>query len=180
MEKIDKITRIKLSIFVIYLLTFFTPIYSQVLFGIKYKVSISELNAWIFFVIFFLFLIIGTVVSKFILKNYYRIIYLITLGFMALLLLILLLFKEETSTLRLTWYLHLVLIIILVIAHFKAKLLIKTFDLIVIKSKDYCIKVINFVNEKNNKMKDKKKVSKVEDVPEEVLVEEEKKWKKWY
>ena len=70
MEKIDKITRIKLSIFVIYLLTFFTPIYSQVLFGIKYKVSISELNAGIFFVIFFLFLIIGTVVSKFILKNY--------------------------------------------------------------------------------------------------------------
>ena len=118
MGKLNKITWIKFSAFIIYGLTLFTPIYSTEIWGTTFKTSISKLGAGAFFVVIYTVLIVCTIVSKFLLEKYYRYVYLSTVGFMFLLLLLLLLFKESSS-LRLTWFLHNIIILILLLSHFK-------------------------------------------------------------
>ena len=61
MDKFDKITKIKFSIFILYCFSFFVPIYSQTIWGSTFKVSISELNAGTFFVVFFFVLITASI-----------------------------------------------------------------------------------------------------------------------
>lgn len=131
MAKIDKITRIKYSLFALYILTFFTPIYSKVMWGTKLKVSITELGAGSFFLIFFLVLIVGTITVQFVVERYYKIVYLVTLGFMTLFQVILFIFKEDGSVIRLTWYVHLILIVILFLAHFRGDIVCSAYDKII-------------------------------------------------
>lgn len=156
MDKIKKITVIQFSLFILYILTFFTPIYSTKLWGSTFKASISELGAGTFFVILFLLLIVGTIVSKFAFKKYFNYVFLSTVGFMFLLLLILIFFKDSASTLRLSWYLHIMIIGILILSHFKEDLTLIIFDKIGVFIKNTFNKIVVFLKEKMKKKEETK------------------------
>ena len=89
MTRLDKITRIKFTIFILYYFTFFMPIYSQIVFGTQFKASVAELGAGTFFLIFYFILIIATIVFKLLFQKYFKYSYLVTVGFMILLFLVL-------------------------------------------------------------------------------------------
>lgn len=144
MDKLDKISAITFSVFILYFLTFFTPIYSQTIFGTTIKVSISELGAGTIFVLFFVVLIVGTIVSKYMFKVYYKYVYLSAIGLMGLFVVILVLFKTD-STLRLSWYVQILFIGILIIAHFKEKWTIDVFDRLAALIKQAIGKLLSFV-----------------------------------
>ncbi len=171
MEKFDKITKIKVSVFFIYFVSFFLPIYSQVIWGSEFKVSISELGAGTFFVVFFFVLITAIVIMEFINKQYVNYIYLFTVGSMFLLLLTLLFLKDSVSTLRFTWYFHFILIGVLVFAHFNESLTLKFFDKIILYTKKYASKVMKYIKQKNEIRKENK-LSKNLIIQDDVLNEE--------
>ncbi len=156
MDKLSKITRIKFSVLIIYWLSFFIPIYSQVIMGVKYKVSISELNAGTFFVLFFLVLITGTFAVKIMYEKYFNYVYYGMVGSMGVLSLILLFFKTGASQLRLTFFFQICLIIILLAAHFYEEITINVFDNTVALLKKYLTKLNEYVNQKIKEYKEKK------------------------
>ncbi len=168
MERLNRITKTKFVTLFFYYLTFFTPIYSQILFGSKFKVSISELSAGTFFLIFYLFLIVCTFFSKFVFEKFFKYTYLITLGFMLLLSLVLGFFKEELSTLRLTWYFQLILIGILVLAHFKEEMTLNIYDktskIVIAYSNKLQSNIKKVINKNKNNENEKKVIKKEEDI----------------
>ena len=128
--------------------------------------SISELGAGTFFLIFYLLLIICTFVSKFIFEQFFKYTYLVTIGFMLLLFLVLFFFKDELSTLRLTWYFHLILIGILVLAHFKEEMTLKIYDKTLKIVIDNSNKLISSVKESVKKNKEYRNSKNKEEVIE--------------
>ena len=177
MDNIRKISKIKFIVFGIYWFTFFTPIYSQTIFGTKIKVSISALSAGTFFVLFFLVMIVITIITKLLFEKYYKYIYLTTLGFMVMMSLILLFFKDGVSTVSFSWYIQLLLIVILVFAHFREDVTLKVFDKIVIKTKEYSISLFRFVKERIDAFKrnkaEKKKNKMIESQNEDAFLKDE-------
>ena len=156
MDKLNKITRIKFSVLIIYWLSFFIPIYSQVIMGVKYKISISELNAGTFFVLFFLVLIISTFVVKLMYEKYFHYVYYGMVGSMGVLTFILLFFKSGASQLRLTFFFQICLIIILLVAHFYEEITINVFDKTIVLIKKYLTKLNEYMSQKVKEYKEKK------------------------
>jgi hypothetical protein len=85
---------------------------------------------------------------------------------MLLLFLVLFFFKDELSTLRLTWYFHLILIGILVLAHFKEEMTLKIYDKTLKIVIDNSNKLISSVKESVKKNKEYRNSKNKEEVIE--------------
>lgn len=169
-----RINRVKLSLFFLFFVSFYLPVYSQTVNNTVYKVSIRNLNAGTFFLIFFLILMIGNIVIYFVKQEYFKWVYLATISFMGVLLFMLLFLKQDGSVLRLGFYLEVIFVSMLVLAYFSEELTFKILDTL----KEWLIKVYNFVKKYvilgyqkvKSKIEDKKKS---EDIKEEGETHEE-------
>lgn len=136
-----RINRVKISLFFLFFISFYLPVYSDKVNNTVYKVSISNLNAGTFFVIFFLILMIATVVLYFVKEQYFKWAYLATTSFMGILLFMLLFLKQDGSVLRLGFYLEVVFVGMLVLAYFSEELTFKVLD----KLKEWLIALYQFL-----------------------------------
>lgn len=156
MKSITKINRIKIGLVITYFLSLFLPVYSEALNGKVYSTSISKVGAGTFFVIYFAVLVFTTIILYFINKKYHKIAYLVTSGFMVLLLLILAFFKQDGSTLHFAFYLQFIVVGLFFLSFFKDELTVKIFDTIIKKTIHYIRTTIRFVKKKIKTLKENK------------------------
>ena len=137
----QRINRIKLSLYALFFVSFFIPVYAERINGTLYKASIVDLNAGLFFIIFFLVIMITTIVLFFVNQQYFKIAYLVTSGFMVILLGMLLFLKQNGSSLRLAFYLEFIFVFLIILSHFNEALTFKLLDTL----KAWIMKMYQFV-----------------------------------
>jgi|LGVE01.1.fsa_nt_gb hypothetical protein len=145
MEDNKILKHVKSGLFAFYYLTFFMTIYKAVVLGVTYKVSISNLNAGGTFKIVFLVAIVATIIAMYMKENLGKIFYMITLVLMFLFLLILLLLKEDGTTIRIAFYLQVLILGALIFAKYGESKTLEITKLGIEQSKKLFGKVMDLV-----------------------------------
>lgn len=142
--------RIKLGLFVSYLIALFIPVYSITFNNQVFKSSVSKLNAGTFFVILFLVLIIVNIVIYLIKNEYYKYVYYLLMLSMLLLLSMLVFLKEPNYSLRLGFYLQSIIVFFIISIYFFESWTLKFYN----KIKQSLIHLFNLIKSKLSKDKE--------------------------
>ncbi len=145
MEDENLLKHVKSGLFAFYYLTFFMTIYKTVVLGVTYKVSISNLNAGGTFKIVFLIAIVATIVVMYLKDNLEKIFYMITLVLIFLFLLILLFLKEDGTTIRIAFYLQVLIFGALIFAKYAESKTLEITKLVIEQSRKLFSKVMGLV-----------------------------------